>query len=358
MGRRVELAANVQFVADLQDRLAALPGVLSVGATSSRPLGGHLMGATEVWVGGEPPLVVSGSGPVEPRYGLRSALPDVAIPIAVVTPAYLRTVGTPLLRGRDFSRADDANALPVAIVNEAFTRRFRQGQVVVGRTVRYIDQEATIVGIVADVADRSLREPPEPTIFRPYSQTIVGPLGFLGISLMVRTDNEHSPGLFDLIRREIRAIDRAHPIDGLMSMVEVVDASLAAERQTALLLTLFGGLALVLAMIGTYGVSSYGVAQRTHEIGIRLALGAGRAGIWRLVAGPVFVATVAGIGLGLLSALGLTRFLETLLFGVSAMDVATFVTTALVIATASIGAVYLPARRAARVDPMMALRAD
>ena len=341
---------------DLIDRMAALPGVRGAAATSALPLGGCCSNYY-VAVEGRPP-----AAPGTERY----------IPLKVVTSDYFRTMEIPLLQGRVFTPADERIALPliryyeqqpyppgfdepqaapVGVISESMAREFWPGEDPIGRRFRLmLSPWITVVGVVRDVRHAGLDREFTSDVYLPFTQEPQN-----AMTLVLRTDGDPA-ALIPAIRREVRAFDRDLPIVGLSTMDELVGTSVAARRFNALLLGLFGAVALVLSLIGTYGVISYGVAQRTQEIGIRAALGARAGDVLRLVLGRAMRLTLLGIAIGLAGAFLLTGVLRELLYGVEPHDPVTFGVIAVLLAGISLAASYLPTRRALQVDPIRALR--
>jgi len=277
-----------------------------------------------------------------------------------ITPGYFRTLGIPLRRGREFTARDNAPGAPqVVIVNESFARRFwpayPRGLNPVGQHMREgIDHTdwMRIVGIVADVRELGPTAGAEPEFYVPT--TIHAPQTAY---LAVRTPGD--PLRFaNAVRNQVLSIDSDQPVSEVKTMDDVLDSTLGQRRLTMLLLGAFAGLALLLSVIGIYGVIAYSVSRRTQELGIRQALGAGQADILRLVLRQGLVLTLAGVAIGIGGALALTRVIQGLLFHVSATDPATFAGIAVLFVVVALAASYIPARRAARIDPMAALRAE
>jgi predicted permease len=260
----------------------------------------------------------------------------------------------PLLDGREFSTSDTATTPPIAIINEAAARRFWPGQNPVGRRVivgRAPDESVReIVGVVKDSKYRRLTEELRPAVFTPFLQRYRGDM-----SLHVRTTGE--PGaMIAAVRSEVQALDASLPVYNIRTLEEQKNSSLYTSRMAATLLVVFGVLALGLAAVGLYGVMAYAVHRRTREIGIRLALGAGQRDVLRLVVGHGMLLTLLGIAAGLAAAFGLTRLMRTMLYGVSPTDALTFAAIASVLLLVALLACWIPARRASKVDPLVALR--
>ena len=260
-------------------------------------------------------------------------------------------MGTPLVAGRDFNAQDREGSPPVVIVNEELARRYYGGNAV-GKRLQIGGEKSSseIVGVVRTANYRNLREQPLPFIYIPLGQEYQ-----TGMTLMVRTAGEPA-ALVGSLRNEMRALNKDVPVFSVQTMTERIGGQLAADRMIAVLLSIFGGGALLLAAIGIYGVMGYSVAQRTREIGIRIALGAERRDILRLIVGQGMVLILMGAGVGLALALAATRVVKSLLFGVSATDPLTFIVVVLALIAVGLLACYLPARRATKVDPLVALR--
>jgi hypothetical protein len=285
--------------------------------------------------------------------------------LMVVSPGLFRTFGTPLVAGRDFTAGDSREAPPVAMVNQSFVRSMPKGVGAVGATVavpvRATPSHMQIVGVVTDTAAWPLRDPIPPAIFLPLEQAdemlLELSLEEQGLSLSMRVD-DRSPQL--LTRRVATTLGDVDPRLALTfrSPAAEIAASLTQERVIALLSGLFGVLAVGLAALGLYGVTSYAVARRRTEIGIRIAVGAGSLDVIRLVLGQSVAVSVAGIALGLVGAAAVTRYLEGLLFGLAPLDPGTFASVSVLFLVISMVAALIPARRATRVDPVVTLRAE
>jgi putative ABC transport system permease protein len=260
-------------------------------------------------------------------------------------------MGIRLLKGRDFS-AQDAEGMPsVVIINDSLARLAFPNQDPLGKRIGGgRPPQLMIVGVVSDVKNLDLDKEIWPEMYWPYLQR---PSPFM--TLVIRTDSDPL-GLAAAVRNQVLAADKNQPVFDIQTMEQRLSASVAPRRFRMLLLGVFAGVALVLAAVGIYGVMAYSVTQRTHEIGIRMALGSSRAQILKLVVGHGLNLTLGGVGIGLAGALGLTRFLSSFLYGVRPHDAATFVVVSLMLTAVAVLASYIPARRATKVDPMVALR--
>jgi putative ABC transport system permease protein len=324
------------FFAQLLDRVATLPGVVAVGATQSLPIQGDYVLAFNIQ--GRPP---NGPGQ-EPNTNYYAVSPD-----------YFKAMGIPLLRGRVFTEQDKKDSPRVAVINEELAKKFFPDEDPIGKRINVTngpERFREIVGIVGDVKQYGLAQPTTMQTYEPYLQT-----PFSGMTLVVRADGNPA-ALTGAIRSEVLAIDKEQPVSRIRPLEQVVSESVAKQRFLMLLLGIFASVALVLAAVGLYGVMSYSVNQRTHEIGIRAALGAQRKDVLKLVVGQGMALALSGAGIGLTASFALTRLMTSLLFGVSATDPLTFAGIALLLTIVALLACYLPARRAMKVDPMIALR--
>jgi predicted permease len=331
-------------------RIEAIPGVRFAAAAVNLPLE----------LGPDMPAEIEGRPQNAPNASIDAQWRSIS-------PHYFQALGIPLLHGRYFTELDTGTSLYVAIVNETMARRCWTGEEAIGKRFTigkglgpsFEEPPRQIVGIVGDVKELGLDQPVQPTMFVPYGQVASGMTELIGkvipLSWAVRTDMEPF-GLSSSIQREILAVDAQLPVAGIRSMAQIVSASTARRSFNMLLLSIFGGVALFLAGLGIYGVMSFSVEQRTHELGIRIALGAGTGAMLRMVVGQGMRLAAIGLALGLAGALGLSRALASLVFGVKITDPLTFAGVAFGLALVALFACYIPARRATRIDPIIALR--
>jgi predicted permease len=272
-----------------------------------------------------------------------------------VTPRFFATMEIPLTHGRDFSDRDVSGAPNVAILNETAARTLFPGASPVGNRFGFSpeqNRDVEVVGVIRDTKYSSVRDAAPPTVYQPFLQGTPR-----GMTAVLRTAVDPN-SLVDEVRATVRQVDTNLPLTNVTTQSRQVEQRFAQERLFANAYTLFGALALTLACIGLFGLMSYGVSRRTNEIGIRLALGAGRPRVIRMVLGESLVLVGAGIGVGLAAAFAAGRFVASVLFGLAPTDPATMAVTIVLIVAVGVLAAYAPARRAARVDPMVALRAD
>ncbi|MGH9349399.1 MAG: ABC transporter permease, partial [Vicinamibacterales bacterium] len=336
--------ARRQFMRRVIDRLGSTPGIQAAGAVTPLPL--SLNGwQTSFAVEGYP----------EPEPG-RFPTND----IARVTPDYFRAMGVRLLRGRVFTWADDEQAPPVAIIDETFAATWFANQDPIGRRIKINAGHpppggppppwVTVVGVVNHVKNYGIDQESRVEVYVPFMQSPVSSL------TLVARGPADTATIGRAMRKAVREADPTLPVFTIRTMEEYLERTLTPKRLMMLMLALFAGVALTLAAVGLYGVMSYAVAQRTPEIGIRMALGAYPGDVLRLVIGQGMLLAIDGLALGLAAAYWLTRLMTTLLFGVSATDVTTFTGVAALLAAVAFLATWIPARRAARVDPLVALR--
>ncbi len=319
-----------EFFNRLIERVEALPGVKSVGLTWQVPLGGS-DAATGFTMEGRPT-----DSDQSPMAGIRR-----------VNSGYFRTIGTLIEQGREFTEADRQSAVRPIIINKAMARRFWPDESPLGKRITVLGASREIIGIAKDVKYTAIDADAAPEMY------VQSSLWFM--SLLVRTDSDPL-SMVAAIRREVESIDKDQPISDVRTLEQRVAASVSAKRFSMLLMTIFAVVAVLLAVVGIYGVMSYSVTQNTREIGIRMALGATRKDVLALVIGNGIALTITGLALGLVVAFGVTRFMASLLYGVSATDAITFAVVATALAVVAVGACYLPAHRATKIDPMVALR--
>ena len=344
---------RIQFLNQLLSQLSALPGVQEAGATSSLPLAQGLSDGTYV-------MLNPGEQPPSQMEEMEKLFHDKArtghADYNSTSEGYFRTLGIPLIHGRWFDDHDTIDAPHVAIINEAMAKDKWPNQNPLGHTIEFGNMDGnlrplTIVGVIGNVRQASLETQPNPTVYTTYRQR---PQRMDSFSVVLRTAADPAATIA-ASRRIVRTLDPDAPPDFNM-FTQVFSRSLAARRFNLILVGVFAGTAFLLAIIGLYGVMSYVVSQRTGEFGIRTALGAAPGNILRLVLAQGVTTILAGLAIGLGGALALTRMLHSLVFGLSTSDPLTFAGVALVLAVVALLACFIPARRAAKVDPMVALR--
>jgi predicted permease len=339
-----EMARAVRMFEQMQNAVVSLAGVESVGFAQCAPLSGVCLAA---------PFLVENSALAE----------GIAPPISAlnfVSPRYFETLGTPLVAGRTFEWADHHEARPVVMVSESFAQReWGTSQDAVGKRLRY-NPEAPwreVVGVVGDVRNQGLDTPATDAVYvtlgEPFAQTSGRTARFV-----IRSERVGTPGFLQDIQRAIWSVDPSVPLFDVGTLGDLYDRAMAQTALTLLLLAITGGMALALGLIGIYGVVGYMLAQRTREIGIRVALGARDAALKRMLVGRILIPVLAGVALGLGTTAALSRFMESLLFGVTTLDPGTYALAALALLATAALAAYLPARRVTRMDPMGALRAE
>jgi putative ABC transport system permease protein len=343
MTARVDLAGpayqtpqqRVAFFDQVSERIKTIPGVRSAAFTSNVPLSKDLMIGFFCGIEG---ISKPQQGPLALYYA--------------AAPGYFGTMGIPLLEGRDFNERDRAGAQPAVIVSQSAARQFWPNQYPIGKHITIQDPARwmEVVGVVGDVKDGDLSDGPAAEIYVPIQQQPPS-LAFL----VVETTSAPAALAAD-IRRLIQSADKSEPVSSFRTGSELLSLSTSDPRQHSLLLSVFSCLALVLAAVGVYGIMAHAVARRRHEIGVRTALGAQSSDVFKLVLWQGAKLALAGVGIGLAGSFGLTRFLQTFLYGVSAFDPETFVLVSLLLLAVTLLASYIPARRAAKVDPMVALR--
>jgi len=328
------------FDAQLLQRLAALPGAQNVALSTGVPLDPHNQAVLAFEIEGEPKPPPNQQPEAE---------------IVWVSPGYLETLGIPLLSGRALNSGDSAKAPQAILVNQAWVRKYLKGGEAVGRRImnfRNGDDLRTIVGVVGDVHTQALDRIPEPQILVPRAQW-----GQPFTRVLIRT--AHDPmTLAPLVRAEVLAVDRNQPVAQPQTLEKVIAESLGERRFQMLLLSGFGAIALLLASIGIYGLVAYSVTQRSKEIGIRMALGAQGSTVLRMVVVGGLRLAAIGVGIGLVGAVFVTQALQRALYGVRAVDPLTFAAVSLLLVAVAALASWAPARKAARLDPMISLRAE
>jgi putative ABC transport system permease protein len=326
---------QIAFFDEVLRRVSALPGVRSAATSAALPLGGIRY----------TPLLAEGQADVP-------LAQRPFIDIEAISPQWFQTMRVPLRAGRGFTTADNAQAPKVVIVNETFARTYWPNQNAIGKriTVGRWPDPAEVIGVAADIKNRGLEQDPQPQLYLSFPQIPWGRM-----NLLLRTAVAPR-SLESAVRAQIASVDPDQPVMHIQTVDELMDNSRSQPRFTMFLLAGFSGAALALAVIGIYGVLSYSVAQRRQEFGIRLALGAERGDILRLVVRQGFFLAIAGIAIGLIASLALTRLMASLLYKVGTHDVTTFALTSLLLFAVALVASYLPARRATKVNPIEALR--
>lgn len=328
---------KVTFYARLLDQLHAVPGLSEAALVSSLPLQGH---------SNHNSFVIEGHAPGK-------SLQD--LPVAdqrMVSADYFRLMGIPVLRGRSFAPSDNEKLPGVAIVDDAAAKLYWPSQNPIGKRIHYFKDAGqagpwlTVIGVAGIVKQNSMEEPVSISVYLPLAQS-----PWSDIAVAVR-----GPVSATTVAGAIHSIDKDLPVGRIRTMQEIVSQSIGLHRLAAQLVGIFAAIALALAVIGTYGVMAYSVAQRTHEFGIRLALGATRADVLRLVLRQALILTAAGTALGLIASVAVTRFMVSILFEVRPGDPLVFGLAAMILGVVAMLAGYLPARRATKVDPMLALR--
>ena len=338
--RYPEQDKQVEFFQELIARAGRLPGVESVGAISNLPLSSYSGWGRSLTVEGRPVLSV-GEAPM--------------INHCVVTPNYFQAMGITLLSGRDFTDADGTDAPGVTIIDERLAQEYWPNETALGKRIRFGPPESnepwkTIVGVVAAVRHQSLDRFTRKGIYVPHRQ-----ITDRDMTIVARA-SDNPASLATAMRKLVLDIDSQQAVTNLLTMNEVVSRSVWQPRFYTILFSVFAVVALILGSVGIYGVMSYSITQRTHELGIRMALGAQTSDVLKLVIGRGLILTLTGVGIGLAGALALTRLMTGLLFGVAATDLITYAGVAALLTTVSLVACYIPARRATKIDPMVALR--
>jgi putative ABC transport system permease protein len=321
------------FCQQLENHFAAIPGVVSVSAVAHMPMSGDAGRG----------FAIEGRPDPGPGNGAGAAY-------SVACPNYFRTMGIPVVKGREFTQQDLLGAQGVIVINEALEKKFWSKEDPIGRAIQQNGERLIIVGVVRDFHHWGLDEVSHPQFYRPYPQA-----GWPTMSIVVRTNG--APASYTkAIKTALLEVEPDRPTSDVRLMQEIVDGSTGSRRFPTVLLSCFAGLALALAAVGIVGVVSYSVAQRTREIGIRMALGAHKTDVLKMILSGSMRWVLVGIAIGVLASIGLNRLLETMLYGVKPGNPLVLGSVALILTSVALLASYIPARRAARVDPMVALR--
>ncbi|MFL6520469.1 MAG: ABC transporter permease [Chthoniobacterales bacterium] len=344
-----------QLYQQLLERLQGLPGVIAVGGTNALPMSGS--GANGTFI------IEDGANPAQDMPALAKQLDALRgsgktgdADFRVSSAGYFSTMGIPLVRGRLFLDSDGPDAPHVCVISQTMARRFWPNEDPIGRQLQFGNMDGEVrllhvVGVVGDVRDEGLDADPRPVVYANYFQR---PAAAAQFSIVAHARGD-AAALTDAMRREARALNPEMPTK-FQTVSELVSASLDNRRFSMVMLGVFAGAALLLAMVGLYGVMAYITSQRTHEIGIRMALGAQRGDMLRMIFRQSFALVLAGVTLGIIASAGITRLLTTMLYGVRATDIITYVGVVGLLILAAAVASYIPARRAMKVDPMVALR--
>jgi putative ABC transport system permease protein len=329
--------ARRRFVDRAIEALASVPGVEGAAAINNPPAAGSNSSRA---------IEIDGHPPADPRN-----LP--AVDNRTVTPDYFRVMRIPIQRGRAFTSGDREGASPVVIVSESMARKYWPGEDPIGRRLRVrTDPPVTVVGICGDIIQDWFNARNAPTMYRPFAQV---PSDFFGLAVRAAGDPVTVAGA---VRQALLRIDPAQPVFEMMPMRQQLKERTIGLQYLAAIMTVFGGLALLLAAVGLYAVIAYLVAQRRHEIGLRIALGASRGDVLRLTVGQALNLTLVGTAIGLALSIALSRLMEAGMLGIATSDARIVLTFAAILISAALLAGYLPARRAASIDPMIALRAE
>ncbi len=328
-------ARNLNFYQQVVERISSLPGVARVGAVSRLPFSGGNSGRS---------------------FNLLGSDKSYDADIRISTPDYFRTMGIPLLQGRVFTEQDTPNSARVCVINEAAARMLFPNDDPIGKYITNFGSDSEtvqIVGVTGNIRHLALDTPPRAELYQPLGQG-KWPRMFVA----VRPVAGNPLALLPSVQNAVWSVDRNVALGNVRTMEDTIARTLLKRKFTMTLLTIFAGIAIALASIGLYGVMSYSVSQRTREMGIRMALGAQRRDVLQLVIRRGMLLTMVGVGLGLAGSFGLTRLISSLLFGVSATDIGTFGAVSSLLFVIALLACWLPARRASRVDPIVALRTE
>jgi predicted permease len=332
------------FVREIVARASTLPGVEAVSVTNQVPMADRVIGAE---------VTLEGDGGRPRRFGEGGGMEVLH---STVREGFFQTIGIPLVRGRDFTARDDGSAEPVVIVSEDFARRAWAGADPLGRRLSVAGPAGayrTVVGVVREALIAGVHERVRPVVYVPQRQTPSA----LDLTLLVRSANDARP-LADAIRRALRALDPHLPVYDVRTLAQYRSLRMAETRLGSGLLGIFGGLALLLATVGVYAVMAFSVSQRTREVGVRIALGAMQRQVVHLFVGEGMRLIAIGIGIGLVMAVAVAKVLSSTFFGITPADALTFGAVATLLGAVALAACWIPARRAARVEPMRALRSD
>ena len=326
---------QLQFYQQVMQSLASVPGVERAGAVSRLPLSG---------------------GNSTRTFNRPGSTKEDRADIRVATPEYFQTMGIPLVRGRNFNEHDIKGSMPVTIINEATAKEVFPGEDPIGQYIENFgpkDEKLQVVGVVGNVRHLALETAPRPELYQPLGQAT-----WPGFFVVLRTVPENPLTLLPAAQQAVWSVNKSTPLGNPHTMNDIVARSLLQKKFTMLLLTIFAGAALLLAAIGLYGVISYSVAQRTRELGIRIALGAQRSDVLRLILRQGMTLVIIGVLFGIVASIGLTRLMATLLYGISATDPVTFFVLSITLLFVALLACWLPARRASAVDPIIALHTE
>lgn len=326
---------QIQFYQQIVQRLTTVPGVERVAAVSRLPFSG---------------------GNSTRTFNRPGSTKEDRADVRIATPDYFQTMGIPLLRGRNFNEHDTKGSALVAVINDETAKEVFPGEDPIGQYIENYgpkDEKLQVVGVVGNIRHLALETAPRPELYQPLGQGM-----WPGLFVAVRTAPENPLTILPAVQEAVWSVNKSVPLGNPRTMNDIIARSLLQKRFTMLLLTIFAGTALLLAAIGLYGVISYSVAQRTRELGIRIALGAQRSDVLRLILRQGMTLVVAGILFGIAASIGLTRLMATLLYGVSATDPLTFLGLSIALLSVAFVACWLPARRASAVDPIVALHAE
>jgi putative ABC transport system permease protein len=334
---------SIDFYQQLLGRVGSLPGVTKAGAVNIVPISGNGNNNGPFQIVGRPPFPTGQEPFVEFR---------------VATPGYFEAIGNTLRQGRSFTEQDDANAARVVLINETFARRFFRGQEPIGQRLDFgggANETREVIGVVADVKNDDLDEQADASVYLPYAQNVWGTMNVV-IHASPAGGLQDPTRLASAVRSEVHALDPNLPVYNVKTVSQMIDERISPKRLMTYILGVFALVALLLAAVGIYGVMSYAVTQRTREIGIRIALGAQTLDVLKLVVKNGLVLALIGVVIGLPAAFALTRLLANFLFNVTPTDAVTFAVVSISLIVVALFACYVPARRATKVDPLVALR--